>query len=223
VRRRHAIRALGAAALLAACSSGGNGTATATSTSVAPAPSHTAAPTGVTTTAVSTTPRTTPIANPPPSTTASCPAGGSTAPASTTGRHASALLLMVAATTAPCADRVAFSFAVKGDGTPSCRFSYEPGPFSQDASGAPVSVAGTAFVVVHCSPAYGYDFHTGKTTYTGPKHIETPQARHVRELAETGDNEGVLSWVVGLDARRPFAVAAQTTPPGLSVVAITFS
>ena len=55
---------------------------------------------------------------------------------------------------------------------PSCKVEYQPGPFSQDGSGAPVTVAGSAFVVVRCYPAYGFDFETGTPTYTGPKRIE---------------------------------------------------
>ena len=84
-------------------------------------------------------------------------------------------------------------------------------------------VAGTAFVVVRCSPAYGYDFESGRTTYTGPKNLTPSGTTHVHALAETGDFEGVVSWVIGLDAQRPFSVAGTTIPPGVSTLTITFS
>ena len=39
-----------------------------------------------------------------------------------------------------------------------------------------------------------------------------PRANHVTEIVETGDFEGVLTWVIGLDAKRPFTVEATGTP-----------
>lgn len=75
--------------------------------------------------------------------------------------------------------------------------------------------------MVRCFPAYGYDFETGRTTYTGPNRIEAKGTRHVREIVKTGDNEGVLTWVIGVDARRPFTVSATATPA--KQLAVTFS
>jgi hypothetical protein len=115
-----------------------------------------------------------------------------------------------------------FAFIIKGGGVPSCSVAYKSGPFSNDASGAAVTVAGGAFAVVRCSPAYGYDFESGKTTYTGPKRIDPTGTNHVRELVETGDFEGVVTWVIGLDSQRPYHAVAQRTPPGVSSLALTF-
>lgn len=182
---------------------------TTNATTVPPAPSTTL-PTGVTTTAAATTGGGCP------------PSGGPTAPFSTPSSNGSALLNAVSATGLGCTDRVVFSFIVKSGGTPSCQIAYKNGPFSQDASGAPVAVAGAAFVVLRCSPAYGYDFESGRTTYTGPKRITPAGTAHVRELVETGDFEGVVTWVVGLDAPVGFHVVAATIPPGISTIAITF-
>jgi hypothetical protein len=81
-----------------------------------------------------------------------------------------------------------------------------------DASGAPVTVSGSAFVRLRCEPAYGYDFASGKPTYTGPKQITASGTQHVRELVQTGDFEGVLTWIIGLDAQRPFAAATASVP-----------
>jgi hypothetical protein len=118
---------------------------------------------------------------------------------------------------------VIFSFILKGQGEPSCGVAYNNGPFSDDASGALVKVRGAAFLVVHCSPAYGHDFESGRTTYTGPKDISPSGTRHVREVVETGDFEGVVTWVVGLDAPRPFRVDSTTIPPGVSTLALNIS
>ena len=149
-------------------------------------------------------------------------AGTSTAPVAAGTAKPALLLLTVSVNSTSCSDRVVFSFSTKSHGAPSCGVSYKDGPFTQDGSGKPVDVAGSAFVVVRCSPAYGYDYANGKPSYTGPKHVVASGANHVKELAETGDFEGVVSWVIGLDSRRPFAVTANTIPPGLATLVVTF-
>jgi hypothetical protein len=73
-------------------------------------------------------------------------------------------------------------------------------------------VGGSAFVRLRCEPAYGYDFASGEATYTGPKQITPTGTQHVKELVQTGDFEGVLSWVIGLDGKRPFSAATATLP-----------
>ena len=200
--------------LLVGCSSSAKKGVPSTTTSASP--STTAAPTSAPATHPSTS---TTVA--PTSTTVACPDTGSVSTVATPTTQAAALLTNVSATSAGCNDRVAFAYEAGGAAAPSCRVGYQPGPFSQDASGAPVAVAGTAFVVVRCFPAYGFDFETGKKTYTGPKRIEATGTRHVREIVETGDNEGVLTWVVGLDTRRAFSIAATGTPA--KRLTITFS
>jgi len=118
---------------------------------------------------------------------------------------------------------VIFAFILKTAGTPSCGVAYDNGPFTSDATGAPVTVRGAAYLVVRCSPASGHDFESGRTTYTGPKRIDPSDAHHVQELVETGDFEGVVTWVVGLDTRQPFQVATTTIPPGVATFAVVIS
>ena len=156
-------------------------------------------------------------------TAAACPNSGSTSPRSTTAAQPAALLTKVAVTSAGCRDSVTFTFRKKGTSVPNCTVQYKPGPFTHDGSGAPVSVAGTAFAVVRCEPAYGYDFASGTPTYTGSKRITAVGAKHVKDVVETGDFEGVVSWVAGLSSRRAFKVAVATIPPGVSTLTITFS
>ena len=139
----------------------------------------------------------------------------------TPSTNASSLLQSVAVTSAGCADRVTFGFVPKNGSTPNCRVGYQSGPFSNDASGAPVSVSGHAFVVVRCSPAYSYDPESGRSTYTGPKRLAPTAAPHVQEIVETGDFEGVLTWVIGLDSLRPFGIAVTGT--GAKTLVVTFS
>ncbi len=218
---RYAVWVVLAATLVAGCASSAHhaarSTATSTSTSTRPAGDTTA-----TSAAGGSTSSTTPA--PAVTTTSACPdSGGSTAAVHPAASTATALLTSVTVTNAPCADRVIFTFILKTVGTPSCGVSYENGPFDSDATGAPVTVRGAAFMVVRCSPASGHDFVSGRTTYTGPKRIDPSGAHHVRELVETGDFEGVVTWVVGLDTRQPFRVATTTIPPGVATFAVVIS
>ena len=49
-------------------------------------------------------------------------------------------------------------------------------------------------------------------TYMGPRRVAAPEDAHfVREAVKSGDFEAVLTWVVGLEGRRPFAVTASAS------------
>jgi len=120
-----------------------------------------------------------------------------------------------------CVDHVVFDFDAKGSTPPGYTITYGTPPFTADASGAPVPVTGNAFVVVKVQHGYGYDFAAAKQTYTGPKSVPVSSSNHVRSIVETGDFEGVLTWVIGLDAKRPFSVQATGTPNHQLVVTIS--
>jgi len=120
-----------------------------------------------------------------------------------------------------CVDHVIFDFAGKSTDPPGYTVTYGTPPFPADASGAPVPVAGSAFVVVRVAPGYGYDFETGTRSYTGPKSVPVAHTNHVRAIVETGDFEGVLTWVIGLDSKRAFSVQATGTPRHQLVVTIS--
>lgn len=184
---------------------------------------------------VSTTTRTTPVSSATTATTSpaatstsaatttseACPNTGSTDPRNTPASQPAALLTKVEVTNVDCRDSVTFTFRADAVAPPSCKVEYRPGPFSQDGSGEPVTLAGSAFVVLRCFPAYGYDYKTAETTYTGPKRITPTGTRHVRELVQMGDYEGTLNWVIGLDTQRSFGITAGGTPTRQLV--ITFS
>ena len=111
-----------------------------------------------------------------------------------------------------------FGFRPDNGAPPICTVAYKAGPFTQDASGKPVQIAGSAFLAVRCEPARSYDPETGVTTYKAPAHIDTDGAHHVVGMASTGDFEGVMSWVIGLGSQRPFRAAA--TAGGALVISI---
>jgi hypothetical protein len=119
-----------------------------------------------------------------------------------------------------CVDHVIFTFTSKTSEPPGYSITYGKAPFAEDASGKVVTVKGSAFIVVKVSPGYGYDFEHGKATYTGERHITPAGANHVEEIVETGDFEGVLTWVIGLDSKRAFTVQATGSPQTELVVTV---
>jgi hypothetical protein len=133
-----------------------------------------------------------------------CVPQGSADPVSGPSQSDFALLEGVRSAGHPCVDRVTFEF--RGTGQPGYQIGYEPGPAVQDGSGEPVAVEGSAFLVVRLSPASGFDSGTSTPSYEGPPRVEPNGANFVTEIVRTGDFEGTLTWVVGLDQQRPFSV-----------------
>ena len=116
---------------------------------------------------------------------------------------------------AECADRVAFTFRDHAGALPGYTVSYEPESTAkiEDASGRRIEVAGTAFLVVRMMNVMTAEISGDKVTptYTGPRRITPDGTRFVREVVKTGDFEAVVTWVVGLDGKRPFAATASGT------------
>jgi len=113
---------------------------------------------------------------------------------------------------AECADRVAFTFRDHTGALPGYTVSYEPESTAkiEDASGRRIEVAGTAFLVVRMMNVMTAEISGDKVTptYTGPRRITPDGTRFVREVVKTGDFEAVVTWVIGLDGKRPFAATA---------------
>jgi hypothetical protein len=120
-----------------------------------------------------------------------------------------------------CVDHVIFGFRNTASGPPGYSITYGSPPFVEDGSGTPVPIRGRAFIVVKVKPGYGYDFVANQPTYTGPKRIPFARANHVTEIVETGDFEGVLTWVIGLDVKRSFSVQATGEPQTQLVVTVS--
>jgi hypothetical protein len=206
------VAVLAVVASSAACGDDGGGEAASTTTAV------TAAPAGSTTTAAPTTPSVTDVF---PTVSLPCqPLPTPATPLTSPATAGSVLLADVQRRGDRCVDHVVFSFTTKTADPPGYRVEYGTPPFAADGSGDVVPVRGEGFVVVRLEPAYGYDFENGRPTYTGPRRIAAEGANHVTEIVQTGDFEGVVTWVIGLDEKRPFAVQATGTPRPQLVVTV---
>jgi len=147
-------------------------------------------------------------------TTAPCAvSGASTDSKSGAGPDTVALLTNVRSGRQPCADRIVFDF--RDGAAPAYTVEYEPGPFTIGESGMPVTIDGSAFLVVRFPHASGVDLSdpSATQTYTGPESIHPSGLTHVREIRRIEDFEAVSVWVIGLDAMQPFAVGQLTGPP----------
>jgi hypothetical protein len=100
--------------------------------------------------------------------------------------------------------------------------SYEPGPFTADPSGEPVTVAGAAHLVVRFEHASGSDQTVSppRVPYPGSSDLRPGTPGEVRQVVKSGDFEGVMTWIVGLDSARPFTVAEHVAGAGLHQVVI---
>jgi hypothetical protein len=111
-----------------------------------------------------------------------------------------------------CVERVTFRFK-EGEPGPGYDVSYQPADIAktQDGSGEVVAIAGEAFLVVRMFPAMTaqIDGEDVMQTYTGPRNIPAPSdARMIREVAQTGDFEAQVTWVIGLNDEHPFTATA---------------
>ncbi len=168
------------------------------------------------TTTTSTAPSTSTTASSAPTTTTTepCapPVNGSVAPQTSPLPSDVMVYNAITVTTSDCTDRVQFEFDSGAPGAPGYRIEYQQGPFTEDASGEPVAIAGNAFLVVRLEPATGFDFVANKEAYTGPDRIPATNGAFVTEVVRTGDFEAVTTWVVGLRAQVPFEVEATGAP-----------
>lgn len=111
-----------------------------------------------------------------------------------------------------CVERVTFKFKESEPG-PGYDASYQPAQIAkaQDGSGNPVTIAGEDFLVVRMFPAMTAEIEGEdvKPTYQGEKSIPAPtEAEMIREVAQTGDFEAQVTWVIGLDSEHPFTATA---------------
>ena len=147
---------------------------------------------------------------------AACTFSGATDPAKGGGDAPTRLLTDVRVGAHGCYDRVTFELKPQQgevEGPVAWKVAYEAGPITEDGSGHPVKMKGAAFLVVTMS-ATGADLsqEAAPATYTGPASIEAADTTRIQQVRRTGDFEGVLTWVIGLDAKRPFHVSTQDGP-----------
>jgi hypothetical protein len=104
-----------------------------------------------------------------------------------------------------CTAKVVFGFEERAPG-PGFEVSYQPADTAkiEDASGNPIDIDGDAFLVVKLNPAMTakIDGEQVTKTYTGPRRL--PGTDPITEVVKTGDFEGVVTWVIGLDSKRSF-------------------
>ena len=116
--------------------------------------------------------------------------------------------------TSKCSDRVVFTFEKATPG-PGFEVSYQPADRAkvEDGSGNVLEIGGSAFLVVRITPAMTAHITGDKVepTYTGPRRITPEGFGHVREVVKTGDFESVVTWVIGVDEKRPFTTNASET------------
>ena len=150
-----------------------------------------------------------------PTTTVPSLPGGSTDPKSGAGNGGTApagqaVLTNVRTSGHAGFDRVVIEFA--GDTLPGWSVGYAQPPFTLDASGAPVAVAGQAFLHLRLDPATEIDPATGHPSYTGGSRVPGSGTADVIECVNNGDFEGVVSWVIGLHQQAPFTVHVLSSP-----------
>jgi hypothetical protein len=116
-------------------------------------------------------------------------------------------------------DRITFEFSPPQQGTPLGNHvgipEYQITPqassvFTRDASGARVTLDGTAGLRVVFRDASGIDLN-GTSTYTGSSDLK-PALPTVREVAELGDFERVLTWGAGLSSAQCVRVTELAGP-----------
>jgi hypothetical protein len=129
------------------------------------------------------------------STTTTVPFAGSTSPTSIPA-DGNGVLTDVRVGAEGGVERVVFEF--RDPALPGASIEYVDPPILQDGSGEPIDVDGEAFLKIVMTSATSFDFETGEPAYDGPDRV-TGGTSLIREVVRTGDFEGYLTWVVGLD------------------------
>ena len=121
-----------------------------------------------------------------------------------------------------CVDVVVFEFSSDGRRQlpPGYTVEYEDGPFRDFTSGDEFEPAGEAYLVlrfaktsVFTTPATPEE--EPEPTYTGRESIDPSGMNHLQEvriIQASEEDEGMIVWVVGLDAKRPYSIDASTVP-----------
>lgn len=115
----------------------------------------------------------------------------------------------------PGFERVVFEF--RGDALPDYSVEYSAEVPTQCGSGAAMHVAGAAHLVVRMSPAQAHAPVGGDERSTIASRAMAVAFPSVRSLTVSCDFEGVLAWIVGVDARRAFRVTPLRSPARLAI------
>lgn len=104
-------------------------------------------------------------------------------------------------------------------------FEFDPGPLpgyrvaytekpAHCGSGLAAEIAGNDWLEVQLRPAQAHDEQGGTTVKTLERKLDLPA---LKEVQATCDFEADVTWVLGLDQRRPFRVLELSDPPRLVV------
>jgi hypothetical protein len=108
-------------------------------------------------------------------------------------------------------DRVAFQFS---GGLPGYHVEYVDRPVRKCGSGDTVPVAGDAWLEIRLTPAQA---HTEAGEPTLPFQERELDLGVVRELQQTCDFEGMVTWVIGVASPGPYRIIEREDPPRLIV------
>ena len=121
-------------------------------------------------------------------------------------------LRALTATAQPGYDRVVFEFA--DDSLPGYHVEYANRPVVRCGSGDPVSLGGTAWLVVRFEPAQAHDERGNATVH---ERDSSPGLPAVKQMMLVCDFEGQVEWVLGVAAAEPYRVAELAAPARLVV------
>jgi hypothetical protein len=105
-------------------------------------------------------------------------------------------------------DRIVFEF--NSSARPQLTVAPATPPFVEDASGQPVNVPGRLFLSLKLFGASGYP------TYSGPSSF-MPDYANLESLVNTGDYEGYVTWIAGLQGPACYHVSTLTGPTRIVV------
>ncbi len=201
-----ALLALGAVAF-AACDEGNTTTPVSVTPSVSGPPATTTSPASTPTVAPTVSPSPTPVGALP-----NFVAEGTVVNKTPASGAAQAILEDVRVARNTGFDRIVFEYR-PGAPLPGYEARYNPFP-SQCASGQLVVATGGAQFTIVMRPAAAHE--NGKSTISGNS-ITTPSNPVILQALSTCDFEGIVSWVVGVEKRRPFRVFELQDPPRIVV------
>lgn len=132
------------------------------------------------------------------------------------------LLTDAVAVAEPCWDKITFTFEPTGDDMPpGYEIEYQKPPFFEGENDQyTVETLGTAFLLLTMRPASQTDASEPgrpRQTYRGNLRLRLDGMHHTEIVRKLLDEEDKVTWMIGLDEKRPFTVDAANRPPRVIV------
>lgn len=109
-------------------------------------------------------------------------------------------------------ERVVFEFR---DEVPGYHVAYESGTPAHCGSGDAATVRGSAYLEIRMAPARAHEFFGERAETTVRDRNRAVDYQVLKQLVLTCDFEANVTWVLGLDARRPYRIMTLENPPRL--------